>query len=208
LNIEPQQLSLVNLHRMSEDKNKTNYFKHILVGSSLVVASLVGYYFWKSNQIEKKPETKKETEVKLETTIFQQKYKKYLESYEKNNKNEKIFLTTNELVHCLCLIETKEQIESELHKMLKISEKKNIPVSLCLFLQSKNRNFSNEEIFKKVCKFLSQPTCSRKIMEFPITFFNSMIYFLQFTEKNDFELLIVEIIKENRFSKKKLNCLR
>jgi hypothetical protein len=191
---------------MSEDKNKTNYLKHILVGGSLVVASLVGYYFWKSNQIKKKPEkpeTEKETEVNSETTIFQQKYAEYLESYEKNNENEKVFLTTNELVHCLCLIEAEEQIESELHKMLKISEKKNIPASLCLFLQSENRNFSNEEIFKKVCKFLSQPNCSRKIMEFPITLFNKMIYFIQYTEKNDFELLIAEIIKENRFFKKK-----
>jgi hypothetical protein len=189
LEMESHHFLLVNCGGMSEEK--TNYLKHIIVGSSLVAASIVGYYLWKQTQT---PEVNSES-----TSIFQATYSQYLENYEKQKKKEKIFLTRNEIIQCLCLIESKEQLDSKLHKILKLGEDKNIPLSLFLFIQSENKEFSKTEIFKKIFTFLSQPNCSRRIVECSKTAFNLMVHFIQFyTEKKELELFICETIKQNR----------
>jgi predicted negative regulator of RcsB-dependent stress response len=77
---------------MSEKKDQENNWKYLIAGSSLFVASIVGYYFWKKNQTTKETSEKIEENVKkvekklktLEETASD--IKKSIDSYSKARK--------------------------------------------------------------------------------------------------------------------------
>jgi hypothetical protein len=72
---------LVKLNSMSKEQTTDNKWKYIIAGGSLLVASLAGYYFWKTKEtkedksiLEEEPTTESEKETEKKNKIYLDDY--------------------------------------------------------------------------------------------------------------------------------------
>jgi hypothetical protein len=108
-----------------------------------------------------------------------------------------LIVTKTELFQFFKLLESKETKENELKMFVDSHEK--IFRSTFQLLSMKDESFSKTEIFKLICKFLSQ-NCHKIDLSDDILFnFSTMIDTLNYiTDKSEYENFVCEFIKQNR----------
>jgi hypothetical protein len=193
--------------KLMVEKKEENFFTHFIIGSSLVAISIFGYYLWKRNKTEQ--ETKSEpNQLEKQISPTEAKNKQFLDKYHtfglKDPNFFHDFLTKNELVQFLILLETKNSNDPEFKNFLEIESRKNIYFSLLVFLQVESDEFAKSETFRKISNFLFENfskmiSLSSSNGYSKMNNFNTLIGLLDFpSQRVGIEKLIVESIESHR----------